>query len=226
MIRIAAVIAVALCPLVALAQQSFTFRCTGKDGKKYYGSAVPPQCIGQPVEQLNSQGTVVRRMAPSTEETDEQREAREAAAAKKRQEDMLAKEEERRNRALLATYTSEKDIEEARGRALAENDKALKTIEARMADIKKRQAAFQKEMEFYQEPAAKPGEKSAKKTDAKKPAPKAPQKLLEDIHQAEVDLAAQQNLLDTKQKEIEAINAKYDEDKKRYLDLTKPSRKK
>ena len=39
--------AFALAPLAAEAQ---SYRCTGKDGKKYYGQAVPPQCLGQPVE--------------------------------------------------------------------------------------------------------------------------------------------------------------------------------
>jgi hypothetical protein len=229
MTRIAAALALALWALCALAQQGSlqtTYRCVGKDGKKYYGSTIPRQCIGQPVEQLSSQGTVLRRIAPTAEETDEEREAKEAAAAKKREADKEAKEQERRNRALLATYTSEKDIEDARGRAIAENEKAVKAVEVRIAEIKKRQAGFEKEMEFYKEPAAKPGDKSAKKAEPKKPAPKAPPKLLEDMHQAEVDLAAQQNLLETKKKEVEAINAKYDEDKKRYLDLTKPARKK
>ena len=48
----------ALAPLAADAQ---SFRCTGKDGKKYYGSSIPTQCVGQPVEQLNAQGMVVKR---------------------------------------------------------------------------------------------------------------------------------------------------------------------
>ena len=205
--------------LPAQAQRQTTYRCVGKDGKKYYGSTIPPQCLGQAVEQLSPQGTVIRRIGQ--QETEAQREAREAEAAKKREEDALAKEEARRNRALLATYTSEKDIEDARGRALAENQKAIKTIEVRIGDIKKRQAGFDKEMEFYKEPAPKAGEKGAKP----KAAPKAPQKLLDDIRQAQVDLEAQQNLMAAKNKEVEGINAKYDEDKKRYLELTKPSRK-
>ena len=224
MTRIAAALALALWALAALGQGQTTYRCVGKDGKKYYGSTIPAQCLGLPIEQLSSQGTVLRRILPQASE--EEREAKEAEAAKKREADKETKEQERRNRALLATYTSEKDIEDARGRALAENEKAIKAVETRIADIKKRQAGFQKEMEFYQEPAAKPADKAAKKPETKKPAPKAPPKLLEDIHQAGVDLQAQQNLLDSKMKEVEAINTKYDEDKKRYLDLTKPARKK
>jgi len=199
----------ALAVLPAAAQVSSTFRCTGNDGKKYYGSTIPAQCIGRPVEQLSPQGTVIRRFDPQANEAD--RTAKEAEAAKKREEDTLAKEESRRNRALLATYTSEKDIEEARGRALAENDKAIKQIEIRIADVRKRQAGFEKEMEFYQEPKAvaeKAGADKggadkggkAKPAETTKKGPKAPPKLLEDMHQAEVDLAAQENLLAGKRK--------------------------
>ena len=204
-------------PLAAHAQ---SYRCVGKDGKKYYGSTVPAQCVGQAVEQLNSGGQVIRRFDPEGDE--KQRAAREAEAAKKRQEDAAAREESRRNRALLATYTSEKDIEDARTRALADNQKAVKDTENKIEGIKKQQAGFAKEMEFYQEaPAAKDakGKPKAGATPAKQP--KVPPKLAEDIKNAEVELKAQQDLLAVKKKEVDAINAKYDEDKKRYLDLTK-----
>jgi hypothetical protein len=206
----------AAAPLVAGAQ---SFRCVGKDGKKYYGSTIPQQCLGLPVEQLNSAGSVIRRIDPEGDE--KARLAKEAEAAKKRQEDAAAKEADRRNRALLATYTSEKDIDEARGRALADNEKAVKEVEARIAALKKRQEGFDKEMEFYKEgPAAAKDGKGKPKPGASKPV-KVPPKLAEDMKNAEIDLKAQEQLLDAKKKEVEAINAKYDEDKKRYLELTK-----
>src|SRR5260221_7927590 len=110
--------ALALAPLAAQAQS--TYRCVSKDGKKYYGSTIPQQCLGQPIEVLSPQGTVIRRIDPEGDER--ARIAKEAEALKKREEDTAVKEEARRNRALLATYTSEKDIDEARVRALREND--------------------------------------------------------------------------------------------------------
>src|SRR5216110_4026394 len=99
-----------IAPLVAHAQA--TYRCAGADGKKYYGSTIPPQCDGRPVEQINSQGMVVRRIDPEGEA--KERAEKEASLAKKKEDDVVAKEETRRNRALLATYTSERDIEDAR----------------------------------------------------------------------------------------------------------------
>jgi len=208
-----ALAALALLPLAAGAQE---FRCVGKDGKKYYGSVIPPQCLGQPVEQLNRQGSVIRRIDPEGDE--KQREAKAAEAAQKRKQDAARQEEARRNRALLATYTSEKDIEDARKRALADSEKAMKDVETRIDGLKKRQADLQKQLD-----AAKDSGKDAK--GKPKPAAAAAannqQKLAEDIKNTEIDLTAQQQLLDSKKKDIEQINAKYDDDKKRYLALTK-----
>jgi hypothetical protein len=213
------VAALVLAPLAAAAQGAAqTYRCVGTDGKKYYEQVMPPQCLGQRIDVLNSQGQVIRRIDPLGDE--KQREAKEAEAAKKREEDKLAREERRRNNALLATYTSEKDIENARARALVENDKAIKQVKARIADIKKRQASLDKEMEFYREGAA-----ADKKKGGAAKGPKPPPKLLDDMRMVEVDLKAQEQLLDAKQREVDGINAKYDEDKKRYLDLTKPAKR-
>jgi chromosome segregation ATPase len=194
----------ALLPLAAGAQSSY--RCVGKDGKKYYGSAVPPECLGQPVEQLNSQGLVVKRFDAAASAAEREKRAAEEEERKKRE--AISKEEGRRNRALLATYTSEKDIDQARSRALKENEGAVKDIEGRITALKKRQDDLKKEMEFYQ--------------GKNKP----PAKLEHDVTNADFDLKTQQDLLATKRKEVELINARYDEDKKRYNELTKGAAKK
>ena len=195
--------ALLVAPLAARSQArpgELTYRCVGKDGKKYYGSTLPQQCIGQPVEQLSTSGIVVRRISPEGDE--KERLAKEAAAKKKREDEAAAREAARRNRALLATYTSEQDIDEARSRALAENEKAVRDVELRIDAIKKHQATYDKELEFY-------------KGDNKPPA-----RLQDDIRDAEIDLQAQQNLLAAKKKDAENINAKYSGDKKRYRELT------
>lgn len=189
-------------PNVAEAQGSITYRCTGNDGKKYYGSAIPSQCVGRPIEQLNAQGLVVRRIDPDGDE--KARAEKAAALAKKREEEALNKEETRRSNALLATYTSERDIEDARARALADNQKALQEVEVKIEAIRKRRASYEKELEFYK--------------DGKN---RAPAKLTEDISNADIDLQAQENLLNVKKKEVATINAKYDADKRRYVEATR-----
>jgi hypothetical protein len=188
----------ALLPFAAEAQ---SYRCTGKDGKKYYGSAVPPQCLGQPVEQLNAQGLVVKRFDAAASAAEREKKLAEEEERKKRE--AVSKEEGRRNRALLATYTNEKDIEDARARALRENEAAVKDIEKRIGGLKKRQETLKKELEFY--------------TGKNKP----PAKLEQDIKSAEFDVKTQEDLMATKKKEVEQINARYDDDKRRYKELTK-----
>ena len=189
---------IAMLPLAAGAQTSY--RCVGKDGKKYYGSAVPPACLGQPVEQLNSQGMVVKRFDAAASAAEREKKAAEEEERKKRE--AISKEEGRRNRALLATYTNEKDIDQARGRALKENEGAVKDIEVRIGALKKRQDDLKKEFDFYQ--------------GKNKP----PAKLEQDVKNAEFDLKTQQDLLAAKKKEVDLINARYDEDKKRFAALT------
>jgi len=187
----------ALLPLAAGAQT--TYRCVGKDGKKYYSSTVPTACLGQPVEQLNKQGIVVKRFDAAATAAEREKKAAEEEERKKRE--AISKEEGRRNRALLATYTSEKDIDQARSRALKDNEAAVKEIEVRVAALKKRQDDLKKEL------------------DQGKKGP--PAKLQHDMKNTEFDIKTQQDLLATKKKEVEQINARYDEDKKRYNELTK-----
>ena len=49
MLRTILVFAIAALPLAAEAQ---SYRCVGKDGKKYYGQSVPPACLGMPGDTL------------------------------------------------------------------------------------------------------------------------------------------------------------------------------
>ena len=189
-----------LAPLAASAQpkEQYTYRCTGSDGKKYYGQTVPQACLGRPMELINKQGLVVKRIDPEGEA--KARLAKEAEAEKKRELDAARQDVLRRNRALLATYTSEKEIEEARNRDLRYHQKGIEEVERRIADIKKRQVQFEKELALF--------------NDASKGSP--PPRLKEEVSNAEIDLKAQQGLLEAKKKEAASINARYDEDKRRY----------
>ena len=187
--------------LAAPAADAQSYRCVGKDGKRYYGSVVPHECYGLLVEQLNAQGMVVRRIDP--EGSEKERLVKEAAEAKKREQEQAAREAARRNRALLATYTSERDIEDARARALADNSKAVKEMENRIEEIRKRRTTYEKELEFY------------------KGKNEAPARLIDDLKLAEADLKAQEELLENKKREVQGINARYDQDKKRFSELNR-----
>lgn len=197
--------ALALCaatalPMEAGAQAARIYKCTDAKGKIYVTQTPPPECLGRPTDVLNNRGTVVRRDEGML--TPEQQAKKEADAKKKAEMEAAAKEERRRATALLNTYSSDKDIEEARARALKENEVAIAQTNKKIADAQKRQKELSGEKEFY-----------AKKAP--------PAKLMQDIQQNEIDLKNQQELLDAKKKQVATINAKYDEDKRRYADLTK-----
>jgi hypothetical protein len=174
--------ALLLPPLPAEAQRAgaagtSTYRCVTKDGRKVYGATIPPQCVGQPVEELNKRGLVVRRIDPEAES--KARKAKAAAAAEEAEQKAARQEEERRNNALLATYTSTKDIEDAHARVRSNTEKTIRAIESRIAQLQ----------------AAKEGK-------------------------SETELKQQEQLLEAKQKELAQINARFDEDKKRFARLT------
>jgi len=171
------------------------YKCVDAKGKTYYTQMPPPECLGRETQELNKSGSVVR--STPKEPTAEQRAAREAEQKKKLENEEKAKEERRKNSALLNTYSSEKDIDYARAGALKEAEAAIRETEKRIVDAQKRQKQLDAEKEFY----------------TKKPMPA---KLKEDMSNIEIEIKNQKELLEAKKREIGTINAKYDEDKKRY----------
>ena len=192
-----AVALIAATPLLAQAQ-GLTYRCAGADGKKYYGSAIPMQCAGRLVEALNSGGMVVKRIDPAAAER-ERLEKQTKEGKRPELQSAAERDEERRNRALLATYTSSKEIDDARARALAENAMQAGRFEQRIGELRTRRVRYEKELETYK----KEGKGSS-------------QVITDNIKNVDLEIAAQEELLTAKRSEVNGINAKYDEDKKRY----------
>jgi hypothetical protein len=169
-------------------------------GKTVYTDKMPADTAGKPSEQLSRQGTVVKRNDAAL--TPEQIAARDAERKKKLEDDLAAKEEKRRNMALLNTYSAEKDIDEARARALKANEEAIKDAERKLAEAEKRRQALANEAEFY----------------TKRPMPA---HLKQDLQTNEVERKSQAELIEKKRKEADTINARYDEDLRRYREVAK-----
>lgn len=177
------------------------YKYVDENGRTRYTDRPPIDMTGRASEQLNSQGTVVKRNAAAL--TAEEIAAREEEERKKREAAAIVREENRKNRALLATYPSIKDIDDARARALANNSESTRQIKLRIADLQRRQAKLEKDAAPYR--------------DKDKPLPS---DLRRESFEVESDLRAQRELLEIKQQEITAINARYDEDKRRYQQIT------
>jgi hypothetical protein len=192
----------------ALRKQVRSYRCVTKGGRRYYGSTIPPQCQGEPVEALSAQGTPLFRIDPPL--TAEQRAAKEAeeqkaAAAEqaKRDAEAAARVQARRDQALLQTYASEQDIEMVRQRAIRDNQVAMSQVQARIAQLRQRQERLQKEGAKYKDAA------------------EVPEKFQQDVRAVAYDLSLQEQLLASREREAAAINAKYDEEKRKYHELTR-----
>jgi len=190
-----------LLALTSAAAQERMYKCVDARGKVYYTQVPPPECLGRDTLELNKSGTLIRKNPAVVPLTPAQEQAREAERRKKIEDEERSKEERRKNLALLNTYSSEKDIEEARTRALAEAQGAIEDTERRIAGAQKRHKELEAEKEFY----------------VKK---QMPFKLRQEIANNDIEIKNQIVLLDAKKKEISTINAKYDEDKRRYVELT------
>ena len=189
-----------LIPGLAAAQTGM-YKCVDAKGKTYYTQVPPKECLGRATEELSRGGQVIRRNEVITPE---QRAAAEEEKKKKAELEQRDRAETRKNMALLNTYSSEKEVEDTRARALKENEAAIKDIENKIAGAMKTRKNFESEKEFYKN----------------KPLPP---KLQDDIRNNDSVINSQQQLLEAKKKEVIHINARYDEDKKRYVELTKGS---
>ena len=190
-----------------LRAQVRSYRCVTKAGRKYYGSTIPPQCAGEPVEALSAQGTALFRIEPpptpeqKAARAEEERKAAEAEAVRK-EAARQAQIQARRDQALLQTYADEGDIERVRQRALADNRTAASQVQATINRLKQRQQELDKEQAKY------------------KNSSEMPPKLLQDVRAVAYDLSLQDQLLATRKKEAAEINARYDEEKRKYRELT------
>ena len=181
----------------ALAAGNF-FCCNDASGKQVCGDILPQACYGRAYRELGSNGQTIRTVdAPLTAE---QRSQREAEEEKRKREEEKRKEQQRKDQALLNTYGNEQDIELMRKRAEGDVLKAIANAEKKIVEIRQQRKKFENEAEFYK----------------KKTLPHEVQKGLAD---ADSDINSQEVFIAEKKKELEVIRAKYDEDKRRFVEL-------
>lgn len=174
--------------------------CVDATGKQICGDLLPQACYGRAYRELGENGRTLRTIeAPLSAE---EREQRQAADEKRKAEEAIVRERQRKDQALLNTYGSERDIEAMRLRAQNDALKEIKAAETQIAEIRERRKKFENEAEFYK----------------KKTMPAEVQKGLKD---ADYEIKAQESVIESKKKELDIIREKYDEDKRRYLDLIK-----
>lgn len=181
------------------AAQTRIYCCNDANGRKVCGDFLPAACQGRAYEERDNRGFVSKTVeAPLTAE---QQARRDAEVAKKEADAKKAAEERRRTLALLATYSSAKDIDSVRDRNLAEIDKGIKEAEKRLEEAKKKKQKLDSDKEFYKG----------------KPVPDA---VKAQIRDNDKEIQAQQAAIADKTKEVEDVRKRFADEKKRYLELT------
>lgn len=158
------------------------------------------ECSDRKVRVLGKNGLTAREIAPPmTEEEKHQRqlEDEKKAAAK------LAQEEQRRqDRALLARYGKESDIEVARKRTVEQTSEHIKREEVTIATSEKRLKEARLEAESFKKGKGVPANVQRK------------------IDDSETAITESKKQIAERQAEIVQINAKFDQSVKRYRELT------
>lgn len=186
--------AAALCAAISMNAEAKLFKWVDKNGQTHYGEVIPPEYADRDTKQLDN-GRIKDRS--ETFDSDKVN-----AAKRDSPEEKEAKEARRKDEALLNSFTTEKEIDLAR-------DRALLQIEARINSFTTLiQSANINLGDLHQE-----NDVRAKQGRA------IPQSLTDDIAAAEARVAKLQKDLDNSQKESVAVRARYDAEKQRFRQL-------
>lgn len=188
--------------LVAFSQSAGAamYKWVDEKGVTQYGDTLPPQYVNQGSAELNQRGQVVKKTTRAV--TEEERKALEADTAKKIEENKKEMEQKRRDKALIDTYSSEKEIELGRDRNLQATQAQIDSTQVRIKSIQTRLDGLRKQAD----PLIK----------ARKPVPA---DLAAEIKATEDEIKRLQESITKRKQEIDAINIRCEEDKKRYREL-------
>ncbi len=184
-------------PATSTAAGAGRFYCC--EGGRICGDSLPAQCRGKPYRILDSSGNLVKEVGPPL--TPEQK-AQAVLEEKRRTElEAQAKEQRRKDTALLETYANVQDIDMSQQKAEADVTFVIKAAALKSEEATKRRKKLESEAEFYKNKSLPPD-------------------IAKGLRETEHEIMTQQELLTVKRGEFEAIKAKYDGDRKRYLELT------
>ncbi|GAB2180893.1 hypothetical protein DLREEDagrD3_11160 [Denitratisoma sp. agr-D3] len=200
-----AALALAIAAVSGPALAARTFCCTDDNGVRACGDVLPETCRNKAYVEFNEKGQKVRSQEAPLSEA--QQAVRDAEQKRKREEERQALEQRRRDLALLNTYATEKDLDTARDRQIAEIERSMKQTQEKIEAANKTKAKLAKEAEFY----------------SHKPLPP---DLKESIRRNEADIVAQNGALEAKGKEIEETKTRFETDRQRLKVLRSKDEKK
>jgi rhamnose utilization protein RhaD (predicted bifunctional aldolase and dehydrogenase) len=113
--------------LAAASCWATTYRWVDEHGVVHYGDSIPARYSGAGHDVLDEQGRVIKRVESFSKATQEnQKRAQEAA--RQAAEQRAVREQQRHDSALMATYDSTAEIDQARDRALAQEQALIDSL--------------------------------------------------------------------------------------------------
>ncbi len=176
------------------------YRYTSPEGNVVIDDRVPSEFVGSGYEIIDSKGRVLE-VVPRTL-SPEERAARSAAERKQAEAAAAAERAKERDYNLLLRYSSVEDIEAAKARALSE-------LRIRISILKSNRSSLRQQVEAQQAVAADL-ERQGREVE--------PERLqgMEDLRQ---ELLATERSITTREEEVAAVAATYDEDIERFKEL-------
>jgi Domain of unknown function (DUF4124) len=188
--------AAGLLPLLAHGQ---IFTCKDAAGRTVTGDHPMPECADRRIVVLSNAGVVKREIpAPLTVE---QKRQQDILDEKHRAETAAEEQRHQQDRALLARYRSEADIESSRRYYLSLSQDLIKRDQVAIDDARNQLKAANTEAEFYKH------KKSL------------PMGLRNKMDEANRDIAYNQKSMADHQAELSRINGKFDETVRHYREL-------
>ena len=197
---VSALLVGALCALIAANAHAALYKWTDERGIVHYSDQLPPEAVNRASSELNRQGLTVRK-------TEQARPVAVERTPKTENEEQLMRQAERdrviavrRDRALLESYTDEKEIDLAKSRAVATIEGQVQSAQGLVAQMMKRRDELEgKKGAFAPRPV--PGE------------------IAREIETIDDELGRQNEFIAAKKKESAAVAARYDADKLRFREL-------
>jgi chromosome segregation ATPase len=179
------------------------YKWVDEKGVTHYGQTIPTEYRDQAASEMTKRGLTVKRIDAVAVITPDQRKAADERAQRDREEQKRQFEQRRRDIALVNTYTSTREIDDARERSLSLPLQALKGLEPRLKKAQERLTVLQGQMENIRH--------SGKAVS---------DQLQEEGNEQKLEVDSLRTEKERYEGQIAAIRAKYESDKKRYVELS------
>lgn len=179
--------------IIAASGAQGIFTCIDSKGRRLTADRPIPECMDREQKELNSSGTVRRKIGP--EPTAQERAEHEETNRKAIEDRSRSGEEKRRDAALVLRYPNPASHQRERKAALSVVEGMAATAGKHIHDLLGQRKKLETEAEFYQsEPA------------------KLPARIKRQFDELDQNMAAQKRFMDEQEKEMKRISARFDEE--------------